>query len=116
MQSDALMLAPKARLDEIGGFSWLLQPKLNGIRAVWNPDTQALETRSGRAITCVSHIVETLRSCKLACYALDGEIWTPDLPFQEINGLAARETAMEANYLLEFHVFDVIDTELTAIL
>jgi ATP-dependent DNA ligase len=85
----------------------LVQPKLNGIRAIWDPDRSELNTRNGRSITSVPHIIKAIKSCSLSDFPLDGEIFCQDLPFQKINGLVGAEVPNEECGILEFHCFDI---------
>ncbi len=85
----------------------LLQPKLNGIRALWDPGKGILTTKTGWPITSAPHIVEAVLSSGLADYPLDGEIYKHGLAFQKINGLAQREKPDNETAQLEFHCFDI---------
>ena len=86
----------------------LLQPKLNGIRALWDPEKKALFTKSGYSITSVPHIVEAILSSDFANFPLDGELFKRTFPFQKINGLAQREKPNPESLQLEFHCFDLV--------
>lgn len=90
----------------------LVQPKLDGVRAIWDASNKALFTKNGRQITSCDHIVEALVALNINDH-LDGEIYCSTLPFQTINGLCNRRIATDACADLQFHVFDVINDETT---
>ncbi len=96
----------------------MVQPKLDGIRAVWCPETQALYTRNGNKITSCDHIVAAIKQTtasnpefnanwQASGWRLDGEIYHHDLSFQQINALVNSKTSGEAQQVLQFHIFDI---------
>ncbi|MDO9105845.1 MAG: hypothetical protein Q7U57_12900 [Methylovulum sp.] len=107
------MLAKDADLHEITG-PVLVQPKLDGIRAIWNPKTQQLQTRAGNVIRSCDHIITAIREQQLQHLCLDGEIFTPELPFQTINGLVRNQSTGADTLKLPYHIFDQINVHLTA--
>ncbi len=104
----------EADLEFEPGTEFVLQPKLNGIRAIWNPDRQALFTRNGKKIRSVPHIVAELKRHELGHLPLDGEIYRHDSSFQVINGLAARHRGSDETEVLQFHVFDIAQAGMPA--
>ncbi|MBE9595126.1 MAG: hypothetical protein IMF19_16800 [Proteobacteria bacterium] len=83
-----------------------LQPKFNGIRALWYHH-DGLYSRGGHRITSVPHIVKELE--KIAPdIDLDGELYHNSMPFNRINGAARRIEPTPDSFCLEYHVFDTI--------
>ena len=101
------MLAQSIALTDVRG-TVFVQPKFDGIRAVFCPQTQAFYTRNGKPLRSCDHLVQALRARGLNHEALDGEIYRHDLPFDVISGLARRQTASVETEQLQFHVFDRI--------
>lgn len=108
MKKENVMLATNGDVNHIPNGIWYAQPKLNGIRAIFNPDTKILSSRNGHPINSVPHIIEELSEIGLP---LDGEIYRHDMPFQKINGLTRRKTPSEETARLEFHVFDIASND-----
>ena len=90
-------------------FPCFVQPKLDGIRAVYDPRQKKLVSRRGETFPHVDHILQELLPCALA---LDGELYSDTLNFQELNGLLRKETlgARDSERLeqITYHVFDCI--------
>lgn len=82
-----------------------VQPKLNGIRAIWNPKTKKLQTRNGIEITSCPHIINDLpTSPNWLC--LDGEIYCHNMPFSQISGLSQQAKSSKESKRLSFNIFD----------
>jgi DNA ligase 1 len=111
------MLAVTSNIDQINlpADQYLCQPKLNGIRAIWDPSTQALYSRNGNRINSVDHIVNQLLDHPYGQYSLDGEIYTGALSFQKLNGLARRKQTTDETAILEYHVFDIAQGDLSSV-
>ena len=75
---------------------FIVQPKLDGIRAFWNG--KKLLSRTGKELH-LEHIAQELKDI----YPLDGEIWHPDMNFGEI--LSTLKTDPQT---LQFHIFDFL--------
>jgi DNA ligase-1 len=83
---------------------WAMQPKLNGIRAIYYPEHKGLYTRNGTRIMSVPNIVETINRTVLNGFYLDGELYLHGVPFQELSGRIRRK---KENFKeCEFHLFD----------
>ena len=82
----------------------LVQPKLNGIRALWYHG-DGLYTRNNNKITSVPHIVAGLELFSPDT-DLDGELFHPTMPFNDINGASRRIKPTANSFKLEYHVFD----------
>jgi len=107
------MLAIDVDINNIKG-RVLVQPKLDGVRAIWNPNTGQLHTRNGNIITSCEHIIEAIFANQLENHHLDGEIYTDDLPFQVINAKVRKHQPDQDTLKLQYHIFDLIDDNLTA--
>lgn len=81
------------------------QPKLNGIRAMYDPGLKGLYTRGGHRITSVPQIE---RACKKLGAPFDGEIFSSRFPFNLINGVVRRHKPSPISLELEYNVFDLI--------
>jgi len=80
------------------------QPKFNGIRALWYHN-DGLYTRNNNLITSVPHIVAELELF-FSSTDLDGELFHPTMPFNDINGASRRIEPTSNSLKLEHHVFD----------
>jgi len=99
--------------DLVEGKAYIVQPKLRGIRAIWDPVRKALVTRKGRALTSVDHLIKAIQGSPLERIPLDGEIYVHGMAFKKISGLAQRKKSSEETAVLEFHVFDIAVTNIT---
>lgn len=98
--------------------AYLAQPKINGIRAVWHPGHNRLYSRRGTQITSLPHIVYELNRCNLNQLALDGELYSDELTFQDLNGCVRKKKNHENHFLsrlvrdkiltVNFYIFDFI--------
>lgn len=90
-----------------------VQPKLNGIRAFWDPDKEKLLTRTGKTISSCPHIVAAIKSLPLPYnqLKLDGEIYKHQLPLQVISGAVRRYFPSALSAEFEYHIFDFISSQ-----
>jgi DNA ligase-1 len=79
-----------------------LQPKLDGVRAMYNYE-KGFITRMGKKITSVPHLENHNISARTW---LDGELYTRKMTFEELSGCVRRSTPSENCKVLHFHVFD----------
>lgn len=94
-------------------WSWeycFAQPKLNGIRAVYRDGH--LFSSTGAELLSVPHVLKALEQMERQVGRLpsfDGEIYSHDLTFQELSGIARRTTDVDlaAASQLNFCVFDI---------
>lgn len=107
------MLAKDVDINNIKG-KVLVQPKLDGVRATFNPRTGHLHTRNGNIISSCEHIIKAIFANQLQDHHLDGEIYTDELAFQVINGKVRKHHPDLDTLKLQFHIFDLIDDSLTA--
>lgn len=81
------------------------QPKINGLRALWNPEDHKLYSRGGHEITSVPHINKELRHMPFLEY--DGELFTKKLSFNQLNGLVRRKEPTIDSLQIKYHIFDL---------
>lgn len=80
------------------------QVKLDGIRAMWYPDSLTLESRKGKPWDRVDHITEVLRS-KADDIHLDGELYCLGMPLQDIvHWVRTMDTS--GKHRIQYFVFD----------
>lgn len=87
----------------------LAQPKIDGVRAIWNPETQTLHTRNGRRITSCTYLESAIKDYHLSHLPLDGELCHADLSFQKLNGLINQKKTTDEHSNIQFHIFDLMD-------
>ena len=101
------------------GLDMISQPKLDGIRCIARKD--GLYTRAGKEITTCNHIHESLIPFFKGYpnVILDGELYNHQLKsdFNKITSLVRKvksteEEAEECSRLVEYHVYDCVDTKL----
>jgi DNA ligase-1 len=84
-----------------------IQPKLNGIRAMWAPVLKRLVSKDVLQFcpNLTGHILEELKGCP---YLIDGELYVHGLPLQDINSaIAVKKRGTEPALHIQFHAFDV---------
>lgn len=87
---------------------WETYPKLNGVFARWDPTRKKFFSKRGIAFK--EHLIpELYRKYDIFNTTFDGEIWSPNLPLQEICGALAHERDEPATYHKEllYIPFDV---------
>jgi DNA ligase-1 len=102
-------------------FPCYVQPKLDGVRCVCymnmsNNDGKVMaQSRTGAYFESVEHICAELRPILLQNpgLILDGELYTTELPFEELAGLIKRKKASDANanvttQCIKYHIYDVV--------
>ena len=88
----------------------ITQPKLDGERC--RNEGSDLFSSEGNLFVSVPHINVAIEEQVLGSFALDGELWHPDLSFSEIHSRVSRqsyETLHPLAHEIGFHVFDFID-------
>jgi ATP-dependent DNA ligase len=91
---------------EFPGYAF--QPKLDGIRCILSKD--GLLSRKNRLITSCPHIELYLNRIPDGI-KLDGELYIPNTPFNTIESYVMRTTPDRVSMEIEFHIFDIMDTE-----
>lgn len=81
-----------------------LQPKLDGMRAVW--DGEKLYSRRGKEIKGVPTLVEYLRE-HYHDFPLDGELYNHNKTFQEQISSVRKTVNIDEDLTIEYHVYDI---------
>ena len=102
-------------------FPCYVQPKLDGLRCICymnmnNNDGKVMaQSRTGAYFETVEHICAELRPILLQNpgLMLDGELYTTELPFEELAGLIKRKKASSTNananaQCIKYHIYDVV--------
>ena len=93
-----------------------VQPKLDGLRCIFymNCGKVMAQSRTGAYFETVEHICAELRPILLqnSGLILDGELYTTELPFEELAGVIKRKKTSEADMarvqLVKYHIYDVV--------
>jgi DNA ligase 1 len=95
----------------------IVQPKLNGIRAKWTGAQLISRQNKLWRRELLPYVYDKLLafSADNPGVVLDGELYCHGIPFQEIERWTAvnRINPHDNNYLVEYHAFDIISTDLT---
>ncbi len=87
-----------------------VQPKLDGYRSLFNPNTNKFYTRTGKEFSNVDYLKEELKKLNICKnYILDGELYNHSIKFEEF-GCLRQIKNKNVNVNIEYHVYDVIDT------
>jgi DNA ligase-1 len=105
-------------------FPCYVQPKLDGLRCVIyrDPITGEIrrQSRTGTYFDTMTHIAQSLAPlfAKYPNVVLDGELYTTEMPFEELAGHIKRKLLDDADHeklkAIEYHIYDVIDETPTA--
>ena len=93
-------------------FPCYVQPKLDGYRMIYNPDTKKCTSRTGKEYS-VLYQTELYKELQICPYHLDGELYRHDPNFAFENFGILRKVSTDANMdvlnLIQYHVYDIID-------
>lgn len=104
-----VMLAQTASLDKLSSgmyTGYYIQNKLNGIRALWDPEQKKLYTRNGIEIVSVPHIKQAIMESGFSTRPFDGELYIHNYSHQRLNGqVRSKKTPFPE---CEYHIFDLV--------
>lgn len=87
-------------------FPAYIQPKLDGIRAIWKHKERKFISRQNKPLAVPQHIIDTVSS---APFDLDGELLIKDLPLNKISGAVRLQNILnERKNSLYYTIFDTI--------
>jgi DNA ligase-1 len=84
-------------------FPIYLQPKLDGMRAIWTGEK--LLSRTGKEIKSVPTLVEFLKA-NYADFPLDGELYNHEKTFQEQISSVRKTVNIDEDLSIQYHVYD----------
>ena len=98
-------------------FPCLVQPKLDGLRCFAIADGKGIQlySRNNIAFKGLPEIKKALEAVMLKFKSglyLDGELWTPDMPFEQLSGMLrrAQHHCIDVPHV-QFHIFDCYNTK-----
>jgi ATP-dependent DNA ligase len=93
-------------------FPVICQYKYDGNRSIFDKNKKQLLSKSGKVIHNCSHITNILKDSE---YSLDGELYSFNLDFNELNGMCRLKesvyNAKKTNQHLVFIIFDIISSD-----
>lgn len=85
-------------------FPVLVQPKLDGIRLLW--DGYAARSRTGKSSINVPPAIDHELTQGWLGVSLDGELYCPNMTFEQIVSVLRRQTPSPEQAQITYHVFD----------
>ena len=85
-------------------FPAFVQPKLDGVRCTYS--NGEFRSRSERVITSVPKLLTDIQDY-YGEYELDGELFNPNLKFEDINSCISRTVNITENPIIEYWVYDI---------
>jgi len=92
------------------------QPKIDGIRCM--TDVNEMQSRNNTQYTNYKKIHEECKDLivllategsSIEKIIIDGELFTSEIPFEELNGVINKKTPIPKMDLVEYHIFDYVD-------
>lgn len=104
---------------------FLAQPKIYGVRGIWDSAKQKLFTRQGNEITSLPHIVAEIKTHRLRGMNFEGELFSGMINFEELQGIIRQGLNKGSNHFLRrlyngrvqsisLFVFDLISANMNA--
>lgn len=89
-------------------FPLYIQPKIDGLRCIATP--HGLFSRTGSPFLGLDNIKTDLKTYfeNQVGYVVDGELYSEEMPFEELSGYCRRQKEIPSEKKVIFHVFDVI--------
>ena len=117
---DPADLAATTKKKKVIKFPCFVQPKLDGLRCVSYARRSAdaavcLQSRTGAFFTGLPHIAAALRPylSQHPSVVIDGELYTDQMPFEELAGLIKKKKITDADVArlkkVKYHVYDIYD-------
>ena len=99
-------------------FPCFIQPKLDGVRLLIKVNHKNIEcySRTGKRFEYLKHIEKDIRNMYTELKLekeifIDGELFTTEIPFEEISGLCRKQEKVDELTKLQFHIFDTFNIE-----
>lgn len=99
-------------------FPCYVQPKLDGLRCImyYYGSKVKCQSRTGTYFETMDHISEELKDyLKKSKNILDGELYTNEMPFEELAGLIKKKKITDADKQkllnVKYHIYDIIDED-----
>ena len=115
---DAIVAGDRSKKKKVITFPCFVQPKLDGLRCVsyiHNTAGIVLQSRTGALFTGLPHIAAALRpyQSQHPSIIIDGELYTDQMPFEELAGLIKKKKITDADMerlkKVKYHVYDIYD-------
>jgi len=114
---------PKTNSSKKHGIEYpcFVQPKLDGLRCIVYLDVAAnkikCQSRTGSEFVGLDHIIQSLTPIFSLNSGIifDGELYTDQMPFEELAGLIKKKTRSDIDVprfqKIEYHVYDLVETD-----
>ena len=88
-------------------FPAYIQPKLDGVRAIWLHKEKRFVSRNNKPLVLNSNLISELIKFP---FDIDGELIVPGRTFNEISGIVRHQDVTELKECIMYVVFDIIDS------